>query len=243
MAERAELPNLDKVVSVIRDHIPGFAIRYKNESWTSKFIAVIVWIFNRRYLTDYTTTRYPRVYFPSREWVAENPRVAVKVLLHEFVHLWDRQQERFWHVIGYGLPQILFLLFFPIFIAALCIPGPTLKWWVTGIAGGLALLSLAPWPAWFRRRAELRGYAMNMAQAHWRYGGIILGQKEWIARHFTGPEYFYMWPFRTRIMRDLARVEWDLDHGGALKPETVEGDVTPYVIVRQLLFPLPDSQE
>lgn len=235
-----ELPSLDQAVRVVRDHIPGFEIRYKDESWSSKVIAVLVWIFNRRYLTDYTTTRYPRVYFPSRAWVKKNPRVATKVLLHEFVHLWDRKQEGIWHVFGYGFPQILFLFFFPIFIVALCIPGSAFKWWVTGITGGLALLSLIPWPAFFRRRAELRGYAMNMAQAHWRYGDIIQGQKEWIAKHFTGPDYFYMWPFRQQVMLSLSRVEWGLNHKGALSRESVEGGVAPYVIVRQLLFPVSE---
>lgn len=234
------LPSLDQAVRVVRDHIPGFEIRYKDESWSSKVIAVIVWIFNRRYLTDYTTTRYPRVYFPSRAWVKENPRVATKVLLHEFVHLWDRQQKRVWHVFGYGLPQILFLFLLPIFIVALCIPGPALKWWVTGIAGGLALLSLAPWPAWFRRRAELRGYAMNIAINVWRYGSLASGTVQWIVEHFTGWEYFRMWPFPKRIRRDLRKIESDLVHGGALTPEAIEGDDDPYVIVRQLLFPVSE---
>ena len=233
------LPSLDRAVRVVRDHIPGFEIKYKDESWSSKVIAVIVWIFNRRYLTDYTTTRYPRVYFPSRAWVEKNPRVATKVLLHEFVHLWDRQQERVWHVLGYGFPQILFLLFFPIFIVALCIPGPALKWWVTGTTGGLALLSLIPWPAWFRRRTELRGYAMNIAINVWRYGSVVSGTLRWIERHFTGWEYYKMCWHKGPIRQSLVSVGDGLTENRLTDAE-VEGDTAPFLIVRQLLFPVGD---
>lgn len=234
-----DMPSLDQAVRVVRDHIPGFGIRYKDESWSSKVIAVLVWIFNRRYLTAYTTTRYPRVYFPSRAWVKKNPRVATKVLLHEFVHLWDRKQERIWHVFGYGFPQILFLFFLPVFIVALCIPGPALKWWVTGIAGGLALLSLVPWPAWFRRRAELRGYTMNMAINVWRYGSVVPGTVLWISKHFTGWEYYRMCWRKGPIRKSILRIA-DVLVENRLTDAEVEGDTTPFLIVRQLLFPVSE---
>ena len=81
---------LDALVAQIQIRIPKFEIRYKDESLFMKFLAVLVWIFNRRFMTDYTTTVAPKVYFPSRAWADANPRRVWKILAHEYVHLHER---------------------------------------------------------------------------------------------------------------------------------------------------------
>jgi hypothetical protein len=59
----------DELVAVITREIPGFKIRFKTDSRLQKLIGFVLrWVipFNRRYMTDYTSTFYPDVFFPSR---------------------------------------------------------------------------------------------------------------------------------------------------------------------------------
>lgn len=187
--------------------IPGFQIRYKNKSWSSKVLGVLVWLFNRRYMTEFTTTRYPRVYFPSQEYVEENYSRAFKILMHEFVHLWDRRQQGIWHNISYALPQLLALPFLIALIAtAIWLPWP---WIVT--SGALTLLFASPLPAYWRMKAELRGYTMNMAVNYWRYGFVHAVTINWIIKRFTEWDYFRMWPFKDDIGKRIAYAVHDIE--------------------------------
>ena len=241
----AKPSEFDKGVQFVRVHFPDFEVRYKNESWSSKVLAVIAWIFNRRYLTDFTTTRYPRVYFPSRQYIADAPRRAFKILMHEFVHLWDRRVEGFRHVLGYCFPQICAVALLLFFAAALIV-GATVdafgpyRWIVAGPLLLVALASLAPLPAPFRTRAEIRGYSMNMALNLWRYGGIVPGTKKWIADHFVGWEYYRMSWDRREVMARLADFEFALkewkDHEWPLTATGAEGDPSPFHLVRDFFF-------
>ncbi len=81
---------------------------------------------------------------------------------------------------------------------------------------------------------------MNIAINVWRYGSVVSGTLRWIEGHFTGWEYFKMWPFKKAVRAMFARVKFDLEVANALGYHSVEGDVTPYVIVRQLLFPVSE---
>ena len=190
-----------EVCSFISRHIPGFEIRYKNESWSSKVIAALVWIFNRRYMQEYTTTRYPRVYFPSRAFVEESPNRATKILLHEFVHLWDRQNEGFMFVVRYALPQLLAMLnFLFATIWLLVVREPEwAQWTFAGLGFGVGVLCVLPLPSKSRSMIELRGYSMNVAANYWRYDTVQKATIEWIAGHFVGWEYYKMWPWRRDI--------------------------------------------
>lgn len=185
----------ENMVALVKKEIPDFEIRYKNESLSSKILGVLVWLFNRHYMTRYTTTRYPRVYFPNRKFVEESPSRAVKILAHEFVHLVDRKRRGVWFSISYALPQLAALLFLlvPIIVAFVQ------PWWVALLTAIPAVLCATPLPAYWRMQWELRGYAMNMAINYWRYGSVRAETMEWVRDRFTGWDYYKMWPFRDNM--------------------------------------------
>jgi len=192
--------------AVIREHIPGFEIRYKDESWSSKVLGILVWVFNREYMTRYTTTRYPRVYFPSREFVNSDHRRAWKILAHEFVHLWDTKQQGIWHNIAYGLPQLLCIPFLIWFIASWFVPVNWLKWSMVGLSAGGFIAFACPLPAYFRMRSEIRGYTMNLCVNQWRYcddGMPSNATLKWITQAFTGSGYYFMWRDKDDVIRRL----------------------------------------
>lgn len=190
----------ENMVALVNKEIPGFEIRYKNESLSSKIIGILVWIFNRNYMTRYTTTRYPCVYFPSRKFVEKDPSRAAKILAHEFVHLVDRKRRGVWFSISYALPQLAALLFLliPVIVAFVQ------PWWVALLTAIPAVLCATPLPAYWRMQWELRGYTMNMAINHWRYGSVHASTMAWIRDQFTGWAYYKMWPFKDDMSKRIS---------------------------------------
>lgn len=172
----------------------GVRVRYKDESRYMRLLGkVLFW--NPRFMTNFTTTIADTVYFPSRQWVEEDPLRAWSILAHELVHIEDYQNTKPRWLFGvlYGMPQGL---------ASLAILAPVLQiWWLL-----LFLLFLAPLPAPWRKNAEMRGYAMTMAAHYWLHGsGILQSQKIGIAENFTGPDYYWMWPFKGAVEREIGR--------------------------------------
>ena len=155
-------------------------VRYKNESSLMKAIGTVMF-FNRRFM-EMTTTIGTTVYFPSRQHVEQDPWNAWDTLAHEYVHAVDHRNSKLFGVL-YLFPQVLALL------ALLAIP--LWSWWPL-----LCLLFLAPLPAPWRLRAELRGYAMSMAVWYWyrQTGGIPLAMKDKIVGYMTDSTYYFTWP-------------------------------------------------
>jgi hypothetical protein len=198
----------DAMVAHLEEKIPGFEIRYKNESWSQKLIAVLIYVFNRKYMSRYVTTIYPRVYFPSREFVEKNPWTAAKILAHEYVHLFDAKGVSMYWKACYLSPQLLLLALAG--IASVVLGTMHAPWWSHAIGTVAALL---PWPSPWRRDAELRGYAMNMLVNVWRHGTIRRSTIEWIVDKFTGAAYYFMWPFRKGMNERVLAVEGDITFG------------------------------
>jgi hypothetical protein len=225
----------------VAKHIPGFEVRYKDESYLMAILGVLAAPFNRDFATRYTTTWGKRVYFPSREFYRVDPSRSFRILAHEFVHLWD-SQEHWYFKLSYMMPQLLVLV--PIlvlmFLLGTCswilgvpiigyVLGAALRsvhfalfWFVFGVSvigtgimlvffggwlplvvGLVALLCLCPWPSPWRTKWELRGYGMNVALARWLYDTTSAKHFFSIARHFTGPNYFYMCRSLTKILAAL----------------------------------------
>lgn len=215
----------EAAVTQVGKSIPDFEIRYKDESWSSKVIAALVWLFNRNYMKSYTTTRYPRVYFPSRKYVEENPKRAVKILAHEFVHLWDRKQKGVWFSFSYALPQLLalILLVVPVMLSFFC------SWWVAALAALPVFLFALPIPAYWRMRWECRGYTMNAAMNFWRYGSITDSTIEWVVEEFTGWAYYKMWPFKKSMTRRYKKAVEEIKTGDLDRPfQTMKQFVEEY---------------
>ena len=64
----------------------------------------------------------------------------------------------------------------------------------------LALISLFPWPAPGRKYMEMRGFAMTIAADNWADPAWKREEApNWILDNFTGPNYYWMWPFRKHL--------------------------------------------
>lgn len=166
----------------------GLKVKFKNESSLMKLLGFLLF-FNKKFMSNYTTTIGSTVYFPSEEWLNERKDSAAIVLAHELVHIADsRQVSGFVFSYCYLLPQILSLLsLFAIFSSS---------WWL------ISLIFLLPVPAPMRTHYELRGYAMTEA-VHFKATGIFT-DIGWVADQFTTSSYFFMWPFRENIMERIA---------------------------------------
>ena len=97
-------------IETLSCELPGFEIRYKDESPVQRGLAALLWPFNRRYLDGYTTVMFGRVYFPSRAWCAAvGPEAVYRVLRHEAVHLRDARRWPVLFPLSYvfGAPAVL----------------------------------------------------------------------------------------------------------------------------------------
>jgi hypothetical protein len=166
----------------------GITVRFKNEHWWWR-------VLGKTLCEGYATTLGTSVYFPSREWLEQNYERAWRTVCHELVHIEDYRECK---------PSALFyvLYAFPHWLALLAILSPILwAWWPLAF-----LLFLAPWPSPWRRHFEMRAYAMELAVEFWlRSSGIPQAMKQEVVDHFTGPAYYWVWPFKAKVAQDVGR--------------------------------------
>ena len=179
--------------------IPGFRVAYKDEAPSQLLLSLLIKPFVPRYMTDFTTTLYPKVYFPSRDYPQSYPNLAWKTLAHELVHLWDAKGKRLRFSLSYLMPQLLGL-------GALgALAAPLTPWALAYLPLALWLL---PWPAPWRTKIELRGYAMDIALHYWTTGR--LPKAEHIRRLFTGWAYYRMCPHPQKVAASFDEINTNL---------------------------------
>jgi hypothetical protein len=94
--------DVEALIAWMQTHLPSFAVCYKDESRLQRLIAWLLKPINPRYMTLYTTVMFGKVYFPSREIVAEYGWDQVYgTLRHEFVHLMDARRFPVWFEFSY----------------------------------------------------------------------------------------------------------------------------------------------
>lgn len=167
-----------RLIDLVSREIPGFEIRKKSESKWQRALGVLLF-FVPGYMKTYTTVMFGKVYLPE---IAGTPDFNLgETLSHEFVHLFDAREDRLFNL-KYLFPQVL----------ALGALGAFWKLWFL-----LFLVFLLPIPAPWRMRYELRGYSTQIALAYWaaRWPDEIQDMADWVPQHFTGPGYYWMWPF------------------------------------------------
>lgn len=272
------LTDLQAFEAEVKQAIPGVEVRFKNGSAFMKVLGFLIYPFNPRFMDRYKTTIGKVVYFPSSEDYQGNPESSFQVLAHEFVHIWDRQQEGVWFSLSYLFPQILavipllvfgvlawpysWLLALPLagwvlgsstaklfagkpslelnpkgpLVAGWCVIGASmvatvflsfflLAWWkALVLLGGLACM--APWPAPWRVKWELRGYTMSIATIVWRLGRRP--NMDFFVQQFTGPPYLFMSWRKARIEQALNEAVQAAE-GNALQGRS------PYRLVYQFL--------
>jgi hypothetical protein len=105
-----DLDTLRSFEGEVRKVIPGFEIRYKDQSFIQKVIGFLMYPWNREYMTRYTTTLAPFIYFPSKEAYESLPRSSLSLVAHEMVHMFDTSKHPIWFRLSYALPQAASLL-------------------------------------------------------------------------------------------------------------------------------------
>ena len=180
----------ERLTKHFQKQIPGFEILSKKESPLLKIISKLLF-FNKKFLTSYVTTLYPKVYVPELPWREKDHVAAMATLAHEYVHLKDR--KRMWLFFN-------FLYLFPQNLAPFALLGvfDNNPWWF------LCLLFLLPIPSPTRAWLEFRGYRMTLAiWAHFLQDKLDTGRfvNSIVDRNFAGSAYYWMFPFRRYLIK------------------------------------------
>lgn len=187
----------------------GVRVGFKTESGLMKLLGGLLW-FNKAFMTRFTTSAPGVVWFPNRG-VLDQPARYARVMAHELVHLDD--QLGIWRAIRFGL-----MYFFPQWLGLLGLLG-LLDPMVFGASGGhtmwpffILLVCFGPWPSPGRMHLEMRGYAISIASWKWIGGTTLYPTDEWVEEHcastienFVSGNYYWMWPFRKSVVRQLKR--------------------------------------
>lgn len=141
--------------------------------------------FNPGFMTSFITTIGDTIYWPSREFVQNNPQSVSEVFIHECTHIYD--EKRVGSVpfkLGYLFPQILAL---PMLLLLF-----VLTW---KIVLPLVILCLLPLPAPFRAYFERRAYFVSMRAGYSLHGWdpAVIGAHA--AKNFKNSSYYWMMPF------------------------------------------------
>jgi hypothetical protein len=176
-------------IDYCKKYYPKFNIKFKSESQLMKLIGVILF-FNKGFMTNFTTTLGNTVYLVSPEVVEKNPLSAEAITLHELVHVHDANK----------LTRVFFgfLYMFPITFIPFAVASMFFSFWM-GIV--ILALCLSPVPAYFRMCFEKKAYTFSL------YANMKLAalknrkvDTEYLIKsyseQFTGPAYYFMWPFK-----------------------------------------------
>jgi hypothetical protein len=194
----------ESLVSYGKKTYKGFDVKIKDDSRLMKLIAKILF-FNPNFMNSFVTTIGPIVYIP-RLWFTEaasgNREYPYEVIAHELVHVNDSEKSKLFKI-GYLFPQWLALiaLLAPIFATFF-----GANWWLLL----WALVFILPIPAIWRNKYERRGYAMSLAVTYWKTGKFSLERCRQITEQFTGPAYYFMWPFKKSMEKWTDSVELQL---------------------------------
>lgn len=181
---------VDAFVKHVQPQVPGFRVRRKEESWLMRVLNKLLF-FTPDFMDRYTTTVGNTVYLTENLW-SVNSIWAVSTLAHEARHVYDKRRFSMGLFgFGYLFPQILGVLAFLAFFS----------WWFLA-----ALAFLAPIPAFFRMRIERQGYLMTLCVSWWISGeGAAWSELPRVLHQFTGPAYYFMWPFRNGLEKWFRR--------------------------------------
>jgi len=181
----------------VQTRVPGFNVKRKADSKLMRFLGKILF-FTPNFMTRYTTTMGNTVYATDDLWKS-NSAWALSTLAHEAQHAADKQR------VGMVLFGFAYLL--PQILAPLALLSLLAIWFSNAWLWSLAALALlAPIPAAFRMIIERRGYLMSLCVTWWTFGeetaraGIPRRLKQ-----FTGPAYYFMWPFGRHLKKWFER--------------------------------------
>jgi sorbitol-specific phosphotransferase system component IIC len=156
------------------------------------------------------------------------PLIAYGILAG--LHAWILAIPVVGYVLGAYLSQkskAAFVVTMVVSLLAMCLLGWFLTKWKLLVLLGLVVLG--PWPAPWRSKYELRGYAMSLAVEQWLTGVVPDKDLSFYVDQFTGPAYLYMNRDGSYIKRTLEASRQQAQIG-ALQM------VSPYDVVFDFLY-------
>jgi hypothetical protein len=185
---------VDDLIRKIEEYDPDFQMKVKEESTLMKLLSYILF-FNKDFMSGFITVVGSTVYIPRERFKATNLRIWW-TLAHEWRHLVQHKK--------YTGPGFSLLYLFPQILAVFSLLGILAiwfsNWWLLSL---LFLVCLAPLPAPWRKKFELEAYTVTIAASVWSQGVVYQEQLESIAENFYGKWYYFMWPFKKSIKKDL----------------------------------------
>lgn len=194
------------LLTAAQTYFPSLQIKYKDQSWFMKALGKILF-FNPSFMTSYTTTIGETVYFPNQKFVQIRPISGAVILMHELVHMYDEKKlTKPVFSASYLFPQILV----PIFLLMLFF----LSW---KIVLPLAILCLAPIPAFFRMEYEKRAYMSSLYTLQklgqrLNFDPKLTTQAQYFVSYFKDSSYYFMWPFKN-LDAEFAQAVTDVQAG------------------------------
>ncbi len=181
---------LETLTQSAKLYFPQLETQYKDQSWLMRLLGKILF-FNKKFMTNYTTTIGSTVYFPNADFVKQRPISALVILMHELVHINDAKKM--------GSLLFSFLYLTPQILALLAIPLLFLMGWKIPLL--LFLVLMSPLPSYFRMHFEKRAYMASL------YVTNALGKKlgfdpmldkneAYYLSQFRNSYYYFMWVFK-----------------------------------------------
>lgn len=81
--------SFQEIVASAKTNFPKLKIKYKNESYLMLFISKLL---GNDFTGKYITVIGYTIYFPNRKFILNHPESASVALLHEIVHLHNKQK-------------------------------------------------------------------------------------------------------------------------------------------------------
>ncbi len=182
------MSQLQQFIDLCKFEVPSMKIVSKKDSRLMRFLDKILF-FVPNFMTSYTTAIGDTIYVPDSILKAINegsPRI-IGLLAHEMMHLLDRKRlGTVPFAVMYLFPQLGALL--ALFSLVAIWSSPHFLWAL------LFLLLLLPIPSKGRAGIERWGYFLTLMWHRKQYGDNrpVPG---WILENFSGPAYYFMWPF------------------------------------------------
>jgi hypothetical protein len=186
-------PAVAAYMKLVQAKHPEIRLLPKGDSFLMKVVGLILRPFNPSFNSRFTTTIGSTIWMPSEVANSLSEDQFLEVMAHEVQHILDHKEKTILFEVGYLFPQILALLS----LFAFC------GFWSTAwLLCLLFLVFLAPLPAYWRYKAELNGYRVSILFDK-LFGRPPEETYEWVAKQMTGPNYYFAWPFKGKILSDL----------------------------------------
>ena len=172
------------LVTKATTYFPDLQIKYKDTDPFMKFVGTLLF-FNKSFSNDFVTTIGDTQYWPSQQFITDNPQACSEIFIHECTHMYDEKRlNSIVFKLGYLFPQLLAL---PMLLLLF-----VLTW---KIVLPLVLLCVLPWPAPWRALFEQRAYFVSMYVGYKLYNWDPKAMGASFANYFSDSSYYFMMPF------------------------------------------------